>query len=223
MIAICPNPFRDTELIYTRQAVKLLEDAGFETFVCPVFADDEPEVIPADIPTRKLSEIGPECSLLVVIGGDGTILSVARTLHDAAIPLLGVNLGTKGFMAYLEPEELDYIVSAARGECKISSRMLLYVELIRDGTVIHRDQALNDVVLHGYGDVPPFCPFQRLYGCGALRVKCRHRRKAVRQQTASRHVWRSRQTPWIRSFRGFVPHGRSEQLFCLPDRRAVLY
>jgi len=56
-------------------------------------------------------------------------------------------------MAYLEPEELAEIVPAARGECKISRRMLLYVELIRDGEVIHRDQALNDVVLHGYGDV----------------------------------------------------------------------
>jgi NAD+ kinase len=153
MIAICPNPFRDTELIITRQAMRLLEDAGFETVVCPVFADEEPEVIPADIPTKKLEEAGPECSMILVIGGDGTILSVARTLHDAAIPMLGINLGTKGFMAYLEPEELDYIVAAAKGECKISSRMLLHVELVRDGQVIHRDQALNDVVLHGYGDV----------------------------------------------------------------------
>lgn len=153
MIAICPNPFRDMELSITRQAIKLLEDAGFETVVCPVFADEEPEVIPSDIPTRKLEEAGPSCSMILVIGGDGTILSVARTLHDAAIPMLGVNLGTKGFMAYLEPEELDHIVSAARGECKISRRMLLYVELVRDEEVIHRDQALNDVVLHGYGDV----------------------------------------------------------------------
>lgn len=153
MIAICPNPFRDTELVITRQAMKLLEDAGFETAVCPVFADEEPEVIPSDIRTSRLDEVGPKCSLAVVIGGDGTILSVARTLHTAAIPLLGVNLGTKGFMAYLEPEELEYIVSAARGKCKISRRMLLSVELIRYGEVIHRDQALNDVVLHGYGDV----------------------------------------------------------------------
>ena len=165
MIAICPNPFRDTGLQLTRQAMRLLEDAGFETVVCPVFADEEPEVIPADIPAKKLAEVGPECSMILVIGGDGTILSVARTLHDAAIPMLGVNLGTKGFMAYLEPEELDYIVTAAKGECKISRRMLLYVELVRDGQVIHRDQALNDVVLHGYGDViqtTAFCKGDRI-------------------------------------------------------------
>ena len=90
---------------------------------------------------------------MIVIGGDGTILSVARAMHAAQIPLLGVNLGTKGFMAYLEPEELGEIVRAARGETKISRRMMLSVTLERDGEVIHRDQALNDVVLHGYGDV----------------------------------------------------------------------
>lgn len=153
MIAICPNPFRDTGLSYTRAAKKLLEDEGFETVVCPVFADDEPEVIPADLPTAKLTEVAPDCTLVIVIGGDGTILSVARTLHAAAIPLLGVNLGTKGFMAYLEPEDLRFIIPAARGETKISRRMMLSVTLERNGVVIHHDQALNDVVLHGYGDV----------------------------------------------------------------------
>ena len=153
MIAICPNPFRDTELIYTRQADRLLHEAGFETAVCPVFADEEPEVIPPDIRTRSLLDVAGDCSLVIVIGGDGTILSVARTLHAASIPLLGINLGTMGFMAYLEPDELSWIVPAARGECKISRRMMLSVELWRDDRLIHTDQALNDVVLHGYGDV----------------------------------------------------------------------
>ena len=128
MIAICPNPFRDTELVYTRRAIALLENAGFETAVCPVFAEDDPDIMPPDIPCRDLEQVAPQCSLIIVIGGDGTILSVARTLHAAQIPLLGVNLGTKGFMAALEPEELEQIVRAARGECKISRRMLLSSE-----------------------------------------------------------------------------------------------
>ena len=153
MIAICPNPFRDTELVYTRRAIALLEEAGFETAVCPVFAEDDPDIMPPDIPCRDLEQVAPQCSLIIVIGGDGTILSVARTLHAAQIPLLGVNLGTKGFMAALEPEELEQIVRAARGECKISRRMLLSMTLERDSEVICRDQTLNDVVLHGYGDV----------------------------------------------------------------------
>ena len=152
MIAICPNPFRDIDLKITKETQRLLQAEGFETVVCPVFADEEPEVIPADVETGSLRDIAGRCSLAVVIGGDGTILSVVRTLHDRMIPLLGVNLGTKGFMAALEPEDVPLIVRAAKGEGNISKRMMIDVELLRNGEVICTDHALNDVVLHGYGD-----------------------------------------------------------------------
>jgi NAD+ kinase len=90
--------------------------------------------------------------LAVVIGGDGTILSVARLLRQAQVPLLGVNLGTKGFLATLEEEELPLIVRAARGEYRISRRMMLEAFLERGGETIYSDHALNDVVIHGYGE-----------------------------------------------------------------------
>ena len=152
MIAICPNPFRDSELKYTRQAAKMLRAAGYETAVCPVFAEDAPQMIPEDIKATTLDAVRSRCSLVVVIGGDGTILSAARQLHNADIPILGVNLGSKGFMAALEPEHMQLIVKAAAGEYKVSRRMMLDIELERGGEIIYRDKALNDVVLHGYGD-----------------------------------------------------------------------
>ena len=153
MIAICPNPFRDVDLALTRKAQQLLRDAGHETVICPVFAEDEPEIVPSDIETCELTQIADACSLILVIGGDGTILSVARKLREKAVPLLGINLGTKGFMANLEPEKLPLILRAATGDMSISRRMMLEVSLIRDGELICTDHALNDVVLHGYGDV----------------------------------------------------------------------
>ncbi len=152
MIAICPNPFRDSELKYTRQAAEMLHAAGYETVVCPVFAEDAPQMIPEDIKATTLDAVRSRCSLVVVIGGDGTILSAARQLHNADIPILGVNLGSKGFMAALEPEHMQLIVKAAAGEYKVSRRMMLDIELERGGEIIYRDKALNDVVLHGYGD-----------------------------------------------------------------------
>lgn len=152
MIAICPNPFRDLDLKVSRSCCDMLAEEGFETAICPVFADDEPEALPADLTYRKITDIAGDCSLAIVIGGDGTILSVVRQLRDRAVPLLGVNLGTKGFMANLEPEDLPLIRKAARGEYRLSKRMMLETELWRDGQVICRDHALNDVVLHGYGD-----------------------------------------------------------------------
>ena len=87
MIAICPNPFRDIHLEVTRQAQALLTEAGYETVVCPVFAEEEPEVIPEDMETRSLKDCASDCSLAVVIGGDGTMLSVVRALQSDAIPL----------------------------------------------------------------------------------------------------------------------------------------
>lgn len=152
MIAICPNIHRDIDCTLTLKAKKLLEDAGFEVCICPVFAGEDGETVPAGVDAKELSQVLDSCSLVVVIGGDGTILSTARELHDHTVPVLGINMGTKGFMTSLEPEELDRLISAAAGDFKISRRMKLDVSVVRGGREIYRDNALNDAVMHGYGD-----------------------------------------------------------------------
>lgn len=152
MIAICPNPFRDTGLQLTLEIRRMLSAVGHDSVVCPVFADDEPDVIPSKIPMVKLEDAAGECSLIVVVGGDGTLLSVARTLHDYSVPILGVNLGTKGFMTTLEPEDIALIPEAAKGSMTVSRRMKLDIALTRGGETIYTDCALNDAVIHGYGD-----------------------------------------------------------------------
>lgn len=167
MIALCPNPFRDLELSFTRNVMLLLHDAGFETAVCPVFADDEPEAIPADIAVSRITDLADDCSLAVVIGGDGTMLAVARQLHGHDLPMLGVNLGTKGFMTSLEQENISLIVEAAKGHYQLSKRMMLDVTLSRGEQEICRDSALNDAVIHGYGEcvsITAWCNGQRMTG-----------------------------------------------------------
>ena len=143
MIALCPNPYRDENLKLTKRAEKLLNDAGFETTVKTVFTDEK---------IGDLSKI----DMLIVIGGDGTILSVVAETNKSGIPILGVNLGTKGFMTSLEADNIDLIVQAARGEYEISERMML--DVFRNGEYVA--SALNDAVIHGYGD------------CILLNVKC---------------------------------------------------
>lgn len=152
MIALCPNPFRDQGLLLTRKLNAMLWAEGFETRICPVFSEDDPEALPEDLSYSSLAECRDAISLAVVLGGDGTILAVVRTLHGASVPILGINLGTKGFMTSLEPENAALVLKAARGEMRISRRMMLDMSLRRDGKVICSDHALNDVVLHGYGD-----------------------------------------------------------------------
>lgn len=152
MIAICPNPFRDKGCKLSRAVASLLNSNGYDTCYCPVFADDGDEILPEDLNFCSLADTASGCSLIVVIGGDGTILHAARQIHPHAVPMIGINLGSKGFMANLEPEEYEYVLRAARGEFRLSRRMKLDVSLYRNGLEICRDQALNDVVMHGYGD-----------------------------------------------------------------------
>ena len=102
MIALCPNPFRDIDLETTKEAAELLGKEGFETVICPVFAEQGDACLPQNIKYERVIDAARKCSLAVVIGGDGTILAVARKIHDYEVPLIGINLGTKGFMAHLE-------------------------------------------------------------------------------------------------------------------------
>lgn len=152
MIAICPNPYRDIDCALSIKATELLSSIGKESCICPIFADIDDEVLPKGIEYRRLEDVRDECELIVVIGGDGTILNAARKVQEMPIPILGVNLGTKGFMANIEPDELEYLKKAAVGDYKLSRRMMLDINYIRDGEVIFSNHALNDVVIHGCGD-----------------------------------------------------------------------
>ena len=141
-IVLAPNPYRDRGLVLTNRAKELLELDGRETVVSPVFVD-----VPGDsnmVPLRLAAE---EAELIISFGGDGTFLHVARQTLGMRIPLLGVNVGTKGFMAGLEPEDIELVRRAAAGGYRQSLRMMLDIELHRaDGEVV-RDCALNDAVV----------------------------------------------------------------------------
>ncbi len=149
IIALCPNVFRDTDLKTTLAAKKILEDAGFETAVSPVFEPSRGKKLPKGIAVRSIEESVACAKLLVSFGGDGTILHTARAAVGTEVPIIGVNLGTKGFMAELEPEQLDMLVPAAKGGFTPEYRMMLDAELFRGGELIYSDSALNDVVVSG--------------------------------------------------------------------------
>ena len=98
--------------------------------------------------TLLLDEIGEVVDLAIVMGGDGTMLSVARSLIEADVPLVGINRGRFGFLTDLRAEdmlvELDRILA---GDFIKEPRMLLSTEVVRDGRVVYTSYALNDVVI----------------------------------------------------------------------------
>ena len=151
MIAVCVNPFRDAELSHTKECLAILDSLGLEGCVCPVFSGED-RSMPEDLPIRALNELPDDLSHLIVLGGDGTILAVVREIPGREVPIIGVNLGTVGFMTALEPDEIPLLPEALKADAPVSCRMMLKLELERGGETILRDTALNDVVIHGYGE-----------------------------------------------------------------------
>jgi NAD+ kinase len=97
----------------------------------------------------KQEEIPSKADLIIVLGGDGTLLSVARLTHPFDVPILAVNLGSLGFLT--EVSLLDMygtLEQVLKGESSIERRMLLNACLQRDGTTVQNNFALNDVAIH---------------------------------------------------------------------------
>jgi len=93
-------------------------------------------------------EIRDKADLVVVLGGDGTLLSVARLFSGRQIPILGVNLGSLGFLTDTTVEELYPLLERClNGEIFVCKRMMLTVGVRRDGRIVHKCDALNDVVI----------------------------------------------------------------------------
>lgn len=101
-----------------------------------------------DFTIISLDEVAKKAKLVIVMGGDGTMLSVARRLVDTNVPLVGVNRGRFGFLTDLRTEDmLAAIDRMLNGEFMKEPRMLLEAEVIRQGKVVDSGYALNDVVI----------------------------------------------------------------------------
>jgi len=94
------------------------------------------------------SEIAEKVDLMLVLGGDGTLLAVARALGHRPVPILGVNLGTLGYLAETAQDELfEALAAVLDGRFNVERRMRLEVAVASDGVETSRHLALNDAVL----------------------------------------------------------------------------
>lgn len=101
------------------------------------------------IPTASKETLGTRCDLVIVVGGDGSMLSAASRLARYNVPLLGVNQGRLGFLTDITPEEIENCVGEVlRGRFLMETRFMLGMSLMRDGKLKGQGEALNDVVLH---------------------------------------------------------------------------
>ena len=146
-VILTPNPYRDKNFQTVRAAQQILKNAGIQTKLCLPFEVDRSYDLPKDLRFSRLDRELPNAELVICFGGDGTILHTAKAATRRGIPILGVNIGTMGFMAELESTELDALASLAKGNYTLDNRMMLDVTIQRDRDILFHDIGLNDVVV----------------------------------------------------------------------------
>ena len=145
-VILCPNPYRDAQLRVAREAKRVLDEVECPNVVCLPFKNqDRPEGYGLTIEPLQQELRGAD--MIIAFGGDGTILHLSKTAAHKDIPVLGVNLGSLGFMAELESRELARLRGLCEGNYEIESRMMLDVSVQREGRTIYSNLALNEALI----------------------------------------------------------------------------
>ena len=114
-----------------------------------IFLDTGTAAIINETSSYEKREISQQADLLIVLGGDGTLLSVAQAAHPYNIPILAVNLGSLGFLAEISIDELyPTLENILAGKFEIENRMLLNACIWRNGEKVEDHNVLNDVVIN---------------------------------------------------------------------------
>lgn len=127
-VIVIPNGLKDPENKYLDRIQQLLTGIGCQVLV-------------------GTSSLTSGAELVIVLGGDGSMLRAARVASPLGVPLLGINLGRIGYMTELETSEIDRVVEAFSDQRRVDTRMMLSVEIYRGGEKYASYNALNEAVV----------------------------------------------------------------------------
>lgn len=143
-IAVIPNLSKKNADVYTSKVIKKIFSLNAEVLML-----SDKQKFFNDRKIKYYSNIGNlifNCDIVITIGGDGTIIHKAKHAARFSKPILGINLGKIGFVAGLEPTEIDKLEQLIKGEYTVERRMMLSVN-IKKGETTRKFYALNDVVI----------------------------------------------------------------------------
>jgi len=144
-VGIVAKPHGTEVRMVVKELLEWLQGKGLEVF----FDQDSAALVGRDGEGYRKSELPSQVDLLIVLGGDGTLLSVARLVGVRGVPILGVNLGALGFLTEVPLEELYSTVEEVLGnKYQLSERMMLTAHIHRQGERIAEYSVLNDVVIN---------------------------------------------------------------------------
>ncbi len=144
-ILIVPNLERDPDLIYTKETVKCLKE-------CELFASESVAMqLDSNITPLADDALYKNVEMAIALGGDGTLLSVARDAAVYNLPVLGINLGHLGFLSEIEKQDIkESLLKLKQGEFTIEKRMMLKATLTSATGDVRTFHALNDIIVTRY-------------------------------------------------------------------------
>ena len=147
---IVTNREKDYSNEIANQIQEYLEKNGKKCLIGQEITDDEKE----NYHYTNVDIVQENIDCLIVLGGDGTMIQAARDFSKKSIPMLGINLGTMGYLAEADTNTItSALESLISDDYIIDKRMMLSGEIIRDGAVVDKDVALNDIVVSRYGSL----------------------------------------------------------------------
>ncbi|MCH5281390.1 MAG: NAD(+)/NADH kinase [Lachnospiraceae bacterium] len=150
---IITNKPKDEQLQITDEVVSFLEEKGKRCTLC-VRDKSAEEYRKNTLKARQEIQVPKDVDCILVLGGDGTLLQAAGDTMDLDIPLLGINLGSLGFMAEVEKGNLKQALTALiNGDYHVEERMMLDGQLFHEGEKVKEFHALNDIVLTRTGSL----------------------------------------------------------------------
>ncbi len=143
-IGVFIKPDEPRALAVANEIARWAADKNIELLI-----DNRAKAIPEGAKLVSEIEIACDCGLIVALGGDGTMLGVARAIGGCGTPVLGVNLGTLGYLTEFSVETaVPALENFLKGEYEITHRMMIDWQVLRAGQVVGSGSALNDVVVN---------------------------------------------------------------------------
>ena len=141
-VVIIPNPLKDVDFRVTKNLFNKLLSFGADIYIDNKYGSIAP------VGVRGYDSFPENAELIIVVGGDGSILDASVTAIEKDIPIMGVNLGKVGYLSEVEPDNLDIISGIFSGNYSIEEKMLLTVNHIIPDNVVKADRlAVNDVIV----------------------------------------------------------------------------
>jgi NAD+ kinase len=145
-VGIIVNRDKDQNLAVSQRICRLFQEQGAGCVICE---QEQPGGFNHFTDPKKLPG---QLDMVMTVGGDGTLIQAARDLQDLDLPIIGVNMGTLGFLAELDTDSIpDAVKRLAGGDFFIEEHMMIQGRIYREGACVFENLALNDAVLSKFG------------------------------------------------------------------------